>query len=248
MTILVDDRAGSKELVKYLTTKDAYLTRLEAGDVAFGGNGPNGPVYVGIEHKTISDVAQCVDNGRFAGTQLPGMLRNFDYNYIMVEGVWRCDPETGILQLRKGRGWAGMTYGKRSWMYTEVMGWLNTMSIICGVRVIQTGSKVDSGQAISNLYSWWGKPWEKHNAHMQMDLSRMSQRKRKDVELVPPSLVRRVAVALPGVGWGRSEVIDNRFTSIVDMCEADEAEWNKIKGIGKKTARGVVAALKGEEE
>lgn len=246
--ILVDDRAGSKELVRYLSQPHS-LARLTAGDAAFTGEGADGePVSVGIEHKTISDLCSCIDNGRFAGTQLPGLLAEYDYPYLMVEGVWRSDPESGVLQTRKGKGWSGMQYGQRSWMYSEVMGWLNTMSVVCGIRIIFTGSKTDSGRVISNLYSWWGKPWDRHTAHLQLDLSRMGARKRKEVELVPPTLVRRVAVALPGVGWGKSKEIEDEFHSVREMCEADEKRWMKVKGIGKKLARAIVGELMGEHE
>ena len=63
--VLVDDRAGSVDLVKYQPLKrSAELTRLRAGDVLIVGNGPGGrPVLVGIEFKTVADLIQSIDNG-----------------------------------------------------------------------------------------------------------------------------------------------------------------------------------------
>lgn len=242
MSILVDDRAGSKELFRYLNQDLAILTRLEFGDLMFGGNGPGGQtVSIGIEHKTIGDLLSCIDNGRFAGTQLPGLLHEYEYVYLMVEGIWRGDPESGVLQgWHKGK-WTSIQYGKRAWTYHEVESWLNTMSVICGVIVIRTSTKQESAQAVQSLYGWWGKKWANHKSHMAAD--RSGHRSKKDVVLTPVSRMRQIAMDLPGIGWGRSAAVEAHFPNIRAMVNADVKEWMKIDGIGKVTANQIVEEL-----
>ena len=57
--MLVDRRAGSKELVKPLRKKglEVVETELEFGDVSFVGKGNGGAdVHIGIEYKRLSDL------------------------------------------------------------------------------------------------------------------------------------------------------------------------------------------------
>ena len=66
--------------------------------------------------------------------------------------------------------------------------------------------------------------------------------------LLRPSLVRRIAKELTGIGWQRSGDVDEKFKSVREMVAATEKDWLKIPGIGKKTAKSVVSALNGLRE
>ena len=73
--ITVDPRAGSADLFEPLKARKlpVRLSKLEAGDVAFIGNGPEGrPVPVGIEYKKLPEMLGCFRD-RFAGHQIIGM-------------------------------------------------------------------------------------------------------------------------------------------------------------------------------
>ena len=109
--ILVDPRAGSRELIPLL---EAYgsprripvqlaAEEMPAGDFLFEGNGPYGRVRVGVERKTIPDLINSRDQGRLMGTgkspgQVHKMMEQFDYSWLLVEGIWRGNPETGLLE------------------------------------------------------------------------------------------------------------------------------------------------------
>ena len=90
--ILLDDRTGSGELLPLFRPYDApvELARLDFGDACWLGNGATGPELVGVERKTIHDLVSSMRSKRLSGYQLPGLLRTYDWVYLLVEGVWRC--------------------------------------------------------------------------------------------------------------------------------------------------------------
>src|SRR5574341_1238250 len=109
--ILLDDRAGSKDLAPFMPKSVPFtLTRLEYGDVAFSGRGPSGVCTVGVEIKKIPDLVDCIYSGRFAGHQLPGMLDTYDYCYLLVEGATRAG-KLGTLEYRRAGGKWAEPYG-----------------------------------------------------------------------------------------------------------------------------------------
>jgi ERCC4-type nuclease len=63
-----------------------------------------------------------------------------------------------------------------------------------------------------------------------------------------PSLVRRVATQLEGIGWEKSAAVAAKFSSVLDMIVATEAEWQTIPGIGKGLAARAVRQLLGRED
>lgn len=240
----IDPRAGSGDLYPLLKAKgvrDVEMVQMSYGDVSITGNGPEGcPVMVGIEVKRLEDMIQCIGNGRFVGHQLPGMLASFDQNWLLVEGIWR-EGKSGIIEVPRGQRWLPLL-GQRGMTANALHGFLLTMSIKMGVRVTLTGTRSQTVDWLYQLNRWWtGKEYEEHKAHLTFDNSAA-------ISLVSrPSLVRRVAKELPGIGWDRSANVAKRFVSVVDMCMADRAEWAKIEGIGKVTSTKVVAALEGRE-
>lgn len=241
----VDTRAGSGPLIPLLQrrgVKDVEPATLYAGDIAIDGNGPEGrPISVGIEYKKLGDMLQCIDNGRFVGHQLPAMLDTYEVPILLVEGIWR-ERSDGILEVPTGPTWKPIRTGAGSAMASTLVGFLLTMELKVGIRVMRTGTTSQTVDWLYHMNRWWtSKEWEEHRAHLAFDNSQA-------LALISrPSLVRRVAGQLPGVGMGRSGPVARRFSSCVDMVLASESEWQEIEGIGKGTARKVVAALNGEE-
>lgn len=240
--ILVDKRVGSGDLINVFTRGSAQLTTLEYGDCAFLGIGPEGvPVRVGIEIKALGDAAQSIRSGRFAGHQLPGLLAQYDRVYVVLEGAYRPGPEGELETFTKGH-WQTGSWGGCGWMYNELDGWINTVSIIAGVTVKRTMSRRETAAVISGLHYWWtNKSYEKHRSHVGFDESGRPT-------LLKPGLVRRVAAELPLVGWERSSAVADEFASVLAMALADESAWLKIKGIGKVIAHKVVEAIRGNTD
>lgn len=93
--ILIDDRAGSKELVLYPPLDDpsiACLVQLSStanssktsADITFTGNGPDGDILIGIEHKSLGDLISSMQSGRLSATQIPSMIETYDKCYLLT--------------------------------------------------------------------------------------------------------------------------------------------------------------------
>lgn len=239
--ILVDDRAGSKEMVRYI--KGSKLCRIPFGDVSFFGRGlDDRPISVGIEIKSLADILKCICDGRFAAHQLPGLLSSFEVVYLIVHGIYRPDYRTGELVVPRGRSWVPAQIGSRCFMYRELDAWLMSIELRTGVHVRRTGSAMETAFVIKDLAGWWSKDWEKHRSHLALHDP-------PDGELIrKPSLVRRVAAQLPGIGWKRSGAAAAHFGSVFCMIAADTGDWRNVDGVGKITAEKVVmSVMKGEE-
>lgn len=212
------------------------------GDVAIVGHGPEGcPIQVGIEYKKLPDLVQCIDNGRFVGHQLPGMLECYDQVWLLVEGIWQEGKSSGLVEVPRGSGWKPLVAGNSGMTASALHGFLFTLQIKLRVSVMLTGTPRQTVDWLYQLNRWWThKAWEEHRAHLAFDNSAA-------LTLVSrPSLVRRVAKELDGIGWDRSAAVARQFPSVMSMVCADEDEWESIAGIGKVTARKAVKDLQGE--
>lgn len=261
--IYVDSRAGSKELVPLLQAKGlpVTMTRMDYGDVAWLGVGPGGePVSVGVEVKSIRDVIQCVADGRFAGHQLPGLVQSYDQVWLLVEGLWRPNSKTGMLEYRKRRGeWVELTAGSRRFLYRDLVSWLFTAETKGGIRSARVGDWTEGTVWLSALYKWWtaGKGWEDHKSHLAFHngtrngapyrserAARMVASLSDRALLSRPTLTRMIAAQLPNVGWTRSEPIARKFKSVEQLLAASVEELMECDGVGPGIAKGIWAALR----
>lgn len=248
----MDRRAGSAELLPLFAPYriDAELTELDSADFMFTGNGPSGTVHVGIERKTLRDMLQCINTGRFAGegAQLDTLQQTYGYAYLVIESSHRCDPATGILQEWRGRqhGWQDLRLGSRRYMASELQRYLIMMTLT-QVRVWQTRDEEGTVRFIADLYQQLArKTWDEHRSTNQVYVPSIQEpvllRKRTAAE--ENTLLRRtVALCLPGVGQDRSKAVAAYFPSVRDMANADAKQWQQVDGVGKKTAENVVKEI-----
>ncbi len=236
--ILVDNRSGSKELYPLFPKGKAVLTRLEYGDFAFEGNGPEEtPWLVGIERKTISDLTNCIASGRMSGNQLEGLVNGYNTVYVIVEGRFKADSE-GVLVTWGFGQWKRSSHG-RQFMLRDVFLFLHTLENIVGLKTWRTGDKKETVDWIMSLHQWWTvKEWEEHHGHQQphTDLS---------PAFVKASFEKRVAAQLAGVGWIRAKAIADRAVSVEEMVAWDEQNWEDIEGIGEVLSRSIMNELRG---
>lgn len=239
--ILLDSRVGSKHLAPLIGPL-ATLTQLDSADAAF--SAANGAT-IGIEIKTVGDAVNCMFSGRLVDRQVPLMREQYSECYLIIEGVYRPCPKSGVLQVAKGTldsesrfggNWVDATSGRSRLMAKSFEQWLSTLELIGGVRIRQTSGPAATATTIMSLYTWWGR--EDHSSFKVMQEPRGAA-----VELSRPRMLRRMAALLPGIGWVRSEAVAHRFKSIEHMINADEAEWEEIEGIGKTIAKNVREAI-----
>lgn len=244
MSILkLDDRVGSGDLTVYFKRWciPHQLCRLEYGDAAFTGNGPNGPIEIGIEIKRIKDALNCMTGGRFAGHQLPGLRKAYRYIWLVVEGQYGTDYDTGMLVERRGKHSVPICLGTRQFMYREFSSWLTTMETRGGVKVRRTGGRLETARLIASLHSWFTeKEWGEHRSHLAME----TEDDGVDGQvLFKPSLTRRIAACLPGVGWRKSAVLAKRFANPFELICANQKELMECEGVGKVLAEKIQEAL-----
>jgi ERCC4-type nuclease len=233
--IMVDPRAGSVDYIPILKSLGAPVEAvgLEFGDAAFYAKGfPRG---IGVELKKLNDMLQCITTGRFSGHQLPGLARDYDVAYLIVEGFWR-PGDDGVLETWRHGGWTPVQLGKRVWMYRDFDAFLNTMEIRGGITVKRTVSPEETGRVLYGLYDWW-QSFDGHRAHLALNRSH-----RDGALFIRPTLARRVAAELPGVGFDRSGDVAKAFPTVLEMVCATEKEWRGVKGIGKTLAKKIVEA------
>lgn len=233
--LFVDDRTGSKELMRYLPPQLAQLSRLQFGDACWLGNGPEGvPVHIGVEVKAIGDMLKSIVDGRFSGHQLPGLLRDYHVVYLILEGKYRPARETGLIEIPWRNTWVAADFGARPWMHRDLDGFLTTLEMKYGLKLRKTYDRIETARVIQDLYHWWkDKEWDEHMSGHAFDIS-------QEPVLLPASLLTRIAAQFKGIGWKRAHAVGKHFDTVVDMILAPETEWRNIPGIGKKTAADVV--------
>lgn len=246
--IQVDDRAGSAQLCPILRQMgcEVDLCRMDFGDVAFSGWGPNGaPVQVGIEVKSLDDILACITSGRFAGHQLPGLIQCYDHVFLLVQGQWRARARDGVLEYyrstSRGNFWSEAGGGQRRWLWRDLESWLTSMSIMGGLRVHRVPDYHEGALWLKTVYSWFQK--DDHKSHLVIYSGKELY---SDTALLTrPSLARRVAKELPGIGLVRSAEVAHQFPTVELMVSASVRDWTKIEGVGKGIATKVYNAIHG---
>lgn len=249
--LLLDDRVGSGELEPRLKAArlPVELTRLEAGDIAFEGDGPDHAVVkIGVERKRIGDLLACLRDSRYSGEQLPGLKARFDVVVLVIEGAWR-EGEDGVLETWQRGGWRPWRHGGvRS--AQEVRAFTLTQQFKAGVHIVLSWGAEQTAQWIAALYWWWnlGGGYESHKSHRGVYLPS------ETVDLL--NLVGRMAYPLPHVGLTTAVYVQDRFKTPIEMVTAPFSAWAGIswkskKGrrvsLGASAALDIKAALNGRE-
>jgi len=232
--ILLDPREGSKDYEAKLRALGApvEMTTLNSGDVAFFGSDR----AVAIELKKFDDMLSCIQTGRFSGHQLVEMVQDYDEYYVVLEGLWRPNPQDGLLELWSRGGWQPAGRGIRKWMYRDFDAFLSTMEVKGGVRIKRTASEDETARVVYGLYQWW-QDFDGHRSHLALN------RAGRDVALFSkPTFVRRVASELPGIGYDKAGMIAGAHPTVRQLVNATVQDLTKLPGIGKKLAKGIVEA------
>lgn len=242
--ILVDRRVGCPrgenrmELAEQFAAKlqPSRVEELQYGDVAWEGHTGQ---LVGVEIKKINDAVSSMLSGRLADHQLPGMLQLYDYCYLIVEGYYRCDPESGLIQGYRGGGWRDIVSGRQRLTWQALDNWLTSIEALGGVRIRRTTTEAETVRTIQSLYGWWQKA--EHRSlkvfNTAADAAAISR----------PGLVCRVAKELPMIGWERGIDVAKRFPTVRDLATADMESWLEIDGIGPGIAAKVWGAINGQQ-
>lgn len=239
--ILVDSRIGSVELCAPLTSLGLTVekTALEFGDVAFEGQGPDGSILVGVERKRLHDMLSCIDDARYTGHQRIGMADLYRVSVLIVEGVWRPhDPQMTLMEGFNGSGWRECRYRTQRVMYSKLRRYLFSVSL-SGVLVLTSRDVFQTAADIHELYHYFQKGWHQHTSLLEMQKLNIPTLRRK------PSLVRKWAADIEGVGVTLSERAERLFRTPITLATADEVAWMQLPGVGAVTAQKIVREIQG---
>ena len=244
--IYLDNRAGNtqnrnhqKELMAYLPRLGCKceLSPLDFGDAAFEGNGPNGSICIGIERKTLPDMLACIEDARYAAHQRPGLLSTYQYSILMLEGVWKPDSVTGyLMECVATLTWRPYRQSSRMTQYSKLFRYLLSIQL-GGQSVVCTRDLEHTAYNIRECFAYFSKPWDQHTALLEtqkLNLPSLTGR---------PSLVRRWASDLDGVGVKSSMEAERIFRTPFELAKADEGDWMRIPGVGAKTARSIIKQI-----
>lgn len=241
--VLIDDRAGSRDLVDYPPLNSCGdLCRLDSADALIVGDKDG--VIVGVEVKSISDFISSLETGRLQAGQIPAMLKTYDESWLLVYGRWRATSDGQLEVWKESRGsWYPYALGTRPVPYGYVESRLVSMET-AGVKTRTVERIEDAAQWIGVLARWWAKGRDGHRTF----------KKFSEVGRVPTSaliamdgpmkLRAEMAACLPGVGFDRAIAAAKYFPSVRDMVNATREEWEEVEGVGKVVAGAVVGAMK----
>jgi len=251
--IVIDSRTGSKELAPLFEQIGAKYTlgQLEAGDFAFDGNTPKGPSRLGVERKTIRDLLQSMQSGRLVDVQIPRMLDLYDRSYLIVEGLCRANPWTGMLEEacedakdHKRIWWREVTLGRQRFMWEHFDHFLCSLEWT-PVRVRRTTGEANTVRNIISLHSYHQREWKDHKSLRTMYFDPWNVIPLQSRE----NPVRSVARELPGIGVEKSLACQMKWRSPFDMIAMSTSEdWQSLPGVGPKTARKILNWIHGEKD
>lgn len=226
-------------------------SRGEGGpDVLICGNGPDGPILIAVEVKSVRDLIASADTGRLQADngQLQAMLADYQQSWLLWYGAIRCGDD-GNLEEPGGRGENGRCLWKPFTKNASPTGrplsceFLDAMLFAVasmGVHVAHVGTERQAARWLASLYRYWSKPYAEHKfTHTFKDVSRFP----KAIPGVTAEQRDRAAVVVdryPGLGYQRALAAAKHFPSVQAMANADEKEWVKVPGIGKVIAASVV--------
>jgi len=241
--IFVTTAPNDADLLEILED-NAIGVPLPYGDATFQGVWDGGEVVnVCIERKKLGDLATCiVSTGRHLNQIRSAREAGFGFIVLVFEmDAWRFRiGENGYMETRVGKEWVEMM---PRISYVRLDQYLNELGYFMGVLVKRSGGVWETARQILDLYQLFAVEPQKHGSLKKFYTPQVS------VEcvslLAKPSLVRRVANQLPGVGWELSRGVEVRFRNVEEMAEGGVKDWMDVDGIGKVMAKRIVRVIRG---
>lgn len=237
LNLVRDHRTHPTALPKHLST----------GDFCFAGEGPKGPCLIGIERKRIKDMLSSIRTGRLA-EQIVTMLNHYDYSFLVLEGTFRTNLHSGLLEDKYGRDYAPILIGKSTFLGLELESTLTSIISTTPLRYIRTRNERETVEWLISLNHAFSSPWDK-----QLSKVTAIHQPEQYATVGKASTIRRVGYALSGLGWERSGTLEQNYRSVWDVMSTDPdcpcirpaKDYEKLPGFGKVLSRRVWDQLHG---
>jgi ERCC4-type nuclease len=219
-------------------------------DCGFWGVGDNGEtLLVGVERKKVGDLCQCINDGRLMHQAQVAKENGIDVFCVIVEGRIRSNPDDGLLEVPVWKPYvnvAGFHKQREEWVpvkptmtYSRLVQFLYELTYLADIQVLRTENVTETASAIRALWDFHQKRPDEHQS-----LHKIFKRPPPTVNLVRPSLIRRISSELEGIGWEKSRAVESHFGSVLDMTQASIKDWQLIPGIGKIIATRVYGSIR----
>jgi len=247
VTLFIDSRAGSHELVRPLQRLglDVEETTLDFADVAFEGRGEHGrPVSIGIEFKKLGECVQAMQTQRLQGHQAPGLAKTYDFRWLLVEGDILFNKQGRLLK-RAGRRTFTSLPGHM--LISEYWKRIHVLHLCWGLNPAHTESRAQTLTWIEALYrTWTDQDLDKHTSHLAIYTP---------PRIVPIGPFREAVCQWPRIGLRTSKAVEERFQgSLRRAARASVDEWAAVatiddaghtKRLGMKAAAEIDRFLEG---
>lgn len=254
MTILVTTAQNDADLVHALGSMALPLP-IAAGDACFDGVGyGNKPILIVCERKHTGDLAQCILNGRYQHQLQIAKENGADVLVLILESSQlRPNPEDGVLEQlnwgispRSGKRCQVWEPVRPTISYSHFDQFLTEVQYLTGVIYKRTFDVQETALVIKSLWLNFQKAPDDHNS-----LHNIYKSPVQGTLLMKPSLVRRVASEMPGIGWEWSKVAAEKFPTVKDLVSATVEDWaelehrdnGKSRRLGMKAAEKIIIAI-----
>lgn len=238
--ILVDGRVGSGHLVKLIRNAGAPVQRihLNSGDISMPGNGPNGPISIGIEVKKPADLVTSLVTRRLTTRQLPEMRRCYDEIILAIVGKFVASKSGGIATRKRSATGYPIDYEIPTTLsWRQLQGMILSLQYGHQITFREFENDVELSYWAATTYKWFSRKWEDHKSHLPSH-----QIFAEPGEGMLPLLayeatnVERIAHCIPGFGFAVAQKVAKHFRHGKEMANAELEEWLAIDGVGKKRA------------
>jgi hypothetical protein len=187
---------------------------------------------------------------RLAGYQIRGMVKSYDFRYLVSEGIYKEGSGGEIVELRgkEFRPVFERGNGRHAVSYEQLDHFLCTLELKAGVILKRTRDARETARFYVSRWRWFNlKRWEDHHSHDQLYLGLPAKghgtawgaRHSHDEEYEQPGRGRvaltqenpttcwRMAACLPGIDR-KAETVARHFGTVRRMAAAGEEEWMGI--------------------
>ena len=234
---------------------------LPYGDAIFVGLwSQNQAVRVLIERKRTLDFLSSMLNGHHLKQAQDAKAAGFDFIYLVVEGEegnlpFTFDAERMVAVprgpfLTRLNEIPTMTGHLPDLEYRRVDSYLNQLDLYLGVRTRLTTSVWDTAEWLTDLYHLFQTPPEKHNTFKNAWKRTTDPKPERlgDGFLTPPSLLEKVVMQFPNIGWARAHAIAEEFKTMEKFMQTlssgDIGSLCEVPGVGPGIAKKIFDGIR----
>ena len=223
---------------------------LPYGDAIFEGYWEHSQVVpVLIERKRIFDFVNSILTGHHLKQVQAAASAGFHFQWLIVEGPLRPNPDTGLAETHWGGGWKSFSEVKTAQgqipdlEYRRLDDYWNQCELFMGIHCKTSRNAAETARQILDLFYLFQKPPHEHSTLKNLYQQTMVTGEGR-AYLMPPTLLEKVTMQLPGVGWERGRAIAAELKTLERFCQVvkdgDVKALMKASGVGKKIAQGIL--------